>query len=638
MPEKLNVFEIEKIYKNLLDRSQDCIYLHDLEGNFLDANPAALELLGVTRDNLEKVNFGSLLDEKQIQKAMESLHNILEKGVDSEIREYELISKTGQSIYLETKGVLVYKEDKPYAIFGIARDVTHRIQTEAALRKSEEKYRFLIENATDGIIIIQDDVIKFVNSRIVDMTGFSKEAFINGHYVDFIITHNREAVINQFRELVKSRKRIKTIAFKSWHKNQKELIVQAKLVEIEWEERPASLVFLRDITAEKQYEARVMQTQKMEAIGTLSGGIAHDFNNILGAIVLNAEMALDDVKSNSDVAYSIQQILKSSQRAKKLVDQILTFSREAITEKKPIQFGIIIKETLKMLRSVIPTTIDITQYIPTDIGMVMADPAQLQQMVVNLINNAVDAMKESGGNLEITLDQVYVEEIPPGFDAEPGDYIQLKIKDTGKGILPKNLKRIFDPFFTTRKSENRTGLGLSVVHGIVSVNNGFISVENVKGKGTVFTVCFPRVEEMEKPMEKKKKGQAAASGKILFVDDEPALIDAGNRMLQRLGHEVVTAESGMAALELFQADPETFDLVITDTTMPNMTGIELSKEILAIRPDIPIIVCTGFSELISSEKALEIGIQDYIMKPFVRQEISDAIQKALGKKIQKIRK
>jgi PAS domain S-box-containing protein len=632
MSEKFNVFEIEKTYKNFLDRSQDCIYLHDLEGNFLDANPAALELIGVTKDDLETVNFATLLDEKQIPKAMESLRNILEKGADSEIREYKLISRTGQTVYVETKGVLVHKEDKPYAIFGIARDITHRRQTETALRKSEEKYRFLIENATDGIIIIQDDVIKFVNSRIVDMTGFPKEAFMNGHFVDFIITNNRETVIKQFRELVKSQKKIKTIAFKSWHKNEKELIVQAKLVEIEWEERPASLVFLRDITSEKQYEARVMQTQKMEAIGTLSGGIAHDFNNILGAIVLNAEMALEDVKPDTDVAYSIQQILKSSQRAKKLVDQILTFSREAITEKKPLEFGIVIKETLKMLRSVIPTTIDITQYIPADIGMVMADPAQLQQMVVNLINNAVDAMKESGGTLEIRLEQVHVEEIPPGFDAEPGNYIQLTIKDTGKGISKKNLKRIFDPFFTTRKSENRTGLGLSVVHGIVSVNNGFIRAENAKGKGTLFTICFPRVEEMEKPMEKKKTSQSSASGKILFVDDEPALIDAGKRMLQRLGHEVLTAESGMAAHELFQADPEMFDLVITDTTMPNMTGIELSKELLAIRPEIPIIMCTGFSELISSEKASEMGIQDYIMKPFVRQEISDAIQKALKKK------
>ncbi len=632
MTGKFNVFEMEEIYKNLLDRSEDCIYLHDLEGNFLDANPAALRLFGVEKDDLKTVNFASLLDEKQSIKALESVRSILEKGVDSEVREYELISGAGHSIFVETKGVLVYREDKPYAIFGIARDITHRRQTETALRKSEEKYRFLIENATDGIIIIQDDVIKFANSRIVDMTGFSKETFINGHFVDFIITDNREAVIKQFRELVRNQKRIKTIAFKSWHKNEKELIAQAKLVEIEWEERPASLVFLRDITSEKQYEARVMQTQKMEAIGTLSGGIAHDFNNILGAIVLNAEMALDDVKPNSDVAYSIQQILKSSQRAKKLVDQILTFSREAITEKKPLEFGIIIKETLKMLRSVIPVTIDITQYIPTDIGMVMADPAQLQQMVVNLINNAVDAMKESGGNLEITLEQVHVEEIPPGFDAEPGNYIQLKIKDTGKGILQKNLKRIFDPFFTTRKSENRTGLGLSVVHGIVSVNNGFIRAENVKGKGSLFTVCFPRVEEMEQPMEKKRTVHASASGRILFVDDEPALIDAGKRMFQRLGHEVVAAESGMAALELFQADPAMFDLVITDTTMPNMTGIELSNELLAIRPDIPIIVCTGFSELISSEKASEIGIQAYIMKPFIRQEISEAIQKVLEKK------
>jgi PAS domain S-box-containing protein len=632
MPEQFNDLTIEQIYKTVLDQSQDCIYLHDLEGNFLDANPAALELLGLTKEDLTSVNFSSLVGENQKKRAVTAVNDIIEKGFDSGVAEYELISKTGQSVYLETKGVLVYQDGKPYAIFGIARDITHRRNTEAALRKSEEKYRFLIENATDGIVIVQDEVVKFANSRMVDMTGFSTEEFVNEHFAKFVFTENREEMLIQFRELVRSNKPIKTIAFKGIHKNEKELIIKAKIVEIEWEEKPAILVFLGDITSEKKYEARVMQTQKMEAIGTLSGGIAHDFNNILGAIVLNAEMALDDVEPDTEVEYSIQQILKSSHRARKLVDQILTFSREAITEKKPLEFGIIIKETLKMLRSVIPVTINITQYVPTDIGMVMADPAQLQQMVVNMINNAVDAMKESGGELEILLEKIYVEEPPPGYDVDPGDYIQLKIKDTGKGIRQKNLKRIFDPFFTTRKLENRTGLGLSVVQGIVAVNNGFITVENPEGGGTVFTISFPKVEDREVFVERDDADHIAGNERILFVDDESALIDAGTRLLQRLGYKVVTAESGMVAHELFLADPEKFDLVITDTTMPVMTGIELSQKLFAIRPDIPIIVCTGFSELISPEKASEIGIQAYIMKPFVRKEISDTIRKVLAKK------
>lgn len=631
MPGKCNELTIETSYKNLLDRSHDCIYLHDLKGNFLDANPAALNMMGVTRDQLVTMNFSSLLKEEQIDRALKAIGEILEKGYESGVTEYELVTQNGQAVHMETKGILISRDEKPCAILGIARDITHRRQTEAALRKSEEKYRFLIENATDGIIIVQDDVIQFANSRIVEMTGYSQGEIVNGHFADFILTDNREEVIRYFRELIRSHKTIKTTVFKSRHKNEKEIIVQAKIVEIEWEDKSASLVFLRDITAEKQYETRVMQTQKMEAIGTLSGGIAHDFNNILGAIVLNAEMALDDVEQDTEAEYSIQQILTSSQRAKRLVDQILTFSREAITEKKPLEFGIIIKETLKMIRSVIPATINITQYIPTDIGMVMADPAQLQQMMVNLINNAVDAMKETGGDLEITLEKIDVEESPAGFDVEPGEYIQLRIKDTGKGIRPKNLKRIFDPFFTTRKSENRTGLGLSVVHGIVSVNNGFIKVNNREGVGTVFSVCFPRVKEMEMPVKQDMTDELAGTGKILFVDDEPALIDAGMRLLQRLGYEVVTAESGMEAHELFCRNPESFDLVITDTTMPNMTGIELSRELLAVRPDIPIIVCSGFSELISAEIASEMGIQAYIMKPFIRQEMADTIRKVLSK-------
>ncbi len=323
--------------------------------------------------------------------------------------------------------------------------------------------------------------------------------------------------------------------------------------------------------------------------------------------------------------------MKSSYRAKKLVDQILTFSREAIAERQPLEFGITIKETLKMLRSVIPATISINQYIPADLGMVMADPAQLQQMVVNLINNAVDAMKEKGGELEIRLESISVKEPPHGFDCKPGEYIQLKIGDSGQGIPDKNFERIFDPFFTTRKTRNRTGLGLSVVHGIVAINKGFITVENRKGRGIVFTIASPKVKEKSASSGKEKPVRKSDGEKILFVDDETALIDVGKRILERIGYKVVTAKSGSEALALFSANPMQFDVVITDTTMPNMTGIELSEELLSIRPDISIIVCTGYSELISPEKAKQIGIKKYIMKPFEKSDIAETIRKVLEK-------
>jgi len=631
MKGKLSKSEVEQMYRTLFERSMDCIYLHDLEGNFLDVNPVGLDLLEYTRAEFLSKNFISFIGKKQREKALGNRKEIIKNGYQKNVTEYHLVSKSGRSIYIETRGVLIHRKGEPYAILGIARDVTNRKITEEALRNSEEQYRFLIENATNGIIIIQDESIKFINSRMAKISGYSKKELIDHPFTDFFAPEKRDSLLKQLRKFARNEKAIKSFPYKGVNKAGETVIVQTKVVEVEWEAKPAILIFLRDVTAEKKYEARVMQTQKMEAIGTLSGGIAHDFNNILGAIVLNAEMAIDDVEEGSEVRYSLDQILTSSYRAKKLVDQILTFSREAVVERKPLEFGLIIKETLKMLRSVIPSTISINQYIPADMGMVMADPAQLQQMVVNLINNAVDAMKKKGGELEIRLESISVKEPPHGFDCKPGKYIQLKIGDTGQGILDKNFKRIFDPFFTTRKTENRTGLGLSVVHGIVTLNKGFFSIDKRKAGGTVFEIAFPKVKEKRVPSGKEKPVRRSEGEKILLVDDEPDLIDAGKRVLERLDYKVITANSGAEALTLFSENPMQFDVVITDTTMPNMTGIELSKELLNIRPDIPIIVCTGYSELISHEKAKKFGIKKYIMKPFVKRDIAETIWKVLKK-------
>ncbi len=627
---KLSKSEVEQMYRTLFESSMDCVCLHDLDGNFLDINPAGLDLLGYTRTEFLSKSFISLIDKKQRKKALGCRKEIVEKGYQKSVTEYHLVSKSGKSVTIEARGVLIHRKGKPFAILGIARDVTHRKKIEEALRRSEEKYRFLIESAIDGIMIIQDEMIRFVNSRVVQISGYSKEELINHRVTDFVAPERRNAFLKQVGKLAGRKKAVKSFPYKGTDKEGADVIVQTRIVAIEWEEKPAILVFLRDITTEKKYEARVIQTQKMEAVGTLSGGIAHDFNNILGAIMLNAEMALDDVEEGSEAGYSLDQILNSSYRAKKLVDQILTFSREEMNERNPLEFGLVIKETLKMLRSVIPATIRINQYIPSDIGMVMADPAQLQQMIVNLINNAVDAMKEIGGELDIRLESISVKEPPPGSDCKPGEYLQLTVGDTGPGIPDKNLERIFDPFFTTRKTRSRTGLGLSVARGIVAINKGFVIVDNRKEGGTVFTIAFPKVKEKRISSGKKKQVFNSGGEKILFVDDETALIDAGRRILERLGYEVVTAQSGAEALALFSTNPMQFDVVITDTTMPNMTGIELSKEVLRIRPDIPIVVCTGYSELISSEKAKQLGIQKVVMKPFVKRDIAETIQKVLG--------
>jgi CheY-like chemotaxis protein len=371
----------------------------------------------------------------------------------------------------------------------------------------------------------------------------------------------------------------------------------------------------------------------MESIGTLAGGIAHDFNNILGSIVLNSEMALEDIPENNDAKYLLEQVLYNSQRAKDLVKHILTFSRLEEVARKPLKISIVVKESLKMLRAMIPSTIVIRQSLLSDAATIMADPTQIQQLVANLCANSFHAMKEKGGTLDVELKNVKIDEGSSYTDLKAGSYVKLTVKDSGYGIAPENKTRIFDPFFTTKQPGEGTGLGLSVVHGIVISNEGAIKVDSEQNKGTTFHVLFPIIKDTIIPFHESDRSLPTGNERILFVDDEETLVDSCRRMLERIGYTVVASNNGAEALELFQSNPDNFDLVITDTTMPNMTGVKLSEELLKICPDIPIIICTGHSDLITQKKLDTIGIREYVMKPFGMREMAETIRKVLDNKL-----
>ncbi|MDQ1271022.1 MAG: Histidine kinase [Thermodesulfobacteriota bacterium] len=404
------------------------------------------------------------------------------------------------------------------------------------------------------------------------------------------------------------------------------------------------IVSLTDITEQKlaaieneQLHKKLAQAQKMEAIGSLAGGIAHDFNNILGAIIGYTELAKMDKIDSKEIGKHLNKVLIAADRAKNLVHQILTFSRQTEQKIRPLKVEPIIKEVLQLLRASLPSTIEIQSDINNK-SLIMGDPTQIHQVILNLCTNAGHAMQENGGTLYVGLTN---EKLGPNFtsnipDASTDDYVKIEVKDTGHGIPPELIERLFEPFFTTKGPGEGTGMGLAVVHGIVKSMKGEIIVESVLGKGSAFSVYLPVVQDMAKTDEPKENALAKGRGHILFVDDEPSMVDIGELILTQLGYHVTIRTSGIEALEAFKSNPDKFDLVLTDMTMPRMTGEKLAKEILSIRKEIPIIICTGFSSAMTEEKALEIGVKGLLMKPFIFSELAGVIHNVLKKELSNV--
>ncbi len=401
---------------------------------------------------------------------------------------------------------------------------------------------------------------------------------------------------------------------------------------IEWiDGRIVRLQIATDITDLKKMEERVRQSQKMESIGNLAGGIAHDFNNILFPIVGMAELLLEDLPPDSPERESVMEIIKAGRRGSELVKQILAFSRRTGQRKIPVRMQQIVKEALVLARSTIPSDIEISRQIQHDCGLVMADPTQVHQIVMNLITNAFHAVEPSGGAIHVELKQVELAgDDAGGSELKPGPYVRLSVSDDGCGIDPEAVDKIFDPYFTTKEQGKGTGLGLSVVYGIVKEHGGGIRVSSRIGKGSAFRVHLPL---SEKPAQEQaaEKAEVHPTGdeRILLVDDEEAIVRLEARILERLGYRVTVCTGSIEALALCRSDPDAFDLVVTDMTMPGMTGSRMAEEMMAVRPDIPVIVCTGFSERMNKEKAEAMGIKGFLMKPVVKAEMAGTIRSVL---------
>ena len=633
-------------FQDIMEFLPDATFVVDREGRVIAWNRAMEEMTGVGKgDIVGQGDYAYAIPFYGHRRPM--LVDLVKKDAPSDSAGYDLLEKKGQDRYAEVylpdlnqgRGAYIWaaasplldREGRVVGAIESIRDVTDR-------KLMEEKHDLLaaaVENALDTVLVVDTEGrIRYVNPAFEGI-GYQKSEVIGRNLGDFV---QEEAPDNFTVRLLETMAGRTTWSGRviGHHKNGGRLELEAAMSPIKDKRgRIAGYVAVaRDITRETKLERQLRQAQKMEAIGTLAGGIAHDFNNILSSVMGYSELARRSLPEDSPARQDLGEVMDAAHRAKELVKQILVFSREGEQKPRPLHVGAIVKEALKLLRPSLPSSIEIRVLATARNDVVMADPTKIHQVLINLCTNAAHAMREHGGVLEVSLTEVELgrPEVSAYPDLVPGPYLRLTVADNGHGMEPEIVERVFDPFFTTKGRGEGTGMGLAMVHGIVRRHGGVVVVDSEPGRGTTCHIHLPRLDMPVDSEDESTEIPPHGHERILFVDDEEPVVEIWERSLTDLGYKVTALTDSLKAFELFQAAPESFDLVITDQTMPGMTGAELARKIMELRSDLPVILCTGFSEVMGPKEAKSLGIREFLMKPVYHQSMAEVIRKVLDNK------
>jgi PAS domain S-box-containing protein len=626
------VLDSRRRLAGVLDAVGEAIIVANMKGVIVQANREALRVWGYAPEEL----IGSDLRILMPPEYREAHQRGLERHVSTDVSHIigRRLDMQGQrkdkSVFPLELFITETKVGEGSLFIAAARDVTEKKRAE------EERARLVtaITQAAESIIIT--DVrgnIQYVNPAFEKITGYAREEVV-GHNPNVLKSGRQDDAF--YKDLWDTISKGRTWNGKFINKKKSGDLFEEEAsitpVRSPSGEIISYIAMKRDITQETTIERQMRKTQKLEAIGSLAGGIAHDFNNLLTPIIGYTEMAIAELRDRYEVVESLQEVLKASGRAKDIVKQILAFGCENSGDRSPVMIHQAVKETLKLARVSIPSTVEIVEELDTSSGSVLADLAQISQVVMNLCINAAYAMREKGGRMTVSV-MMFIVDTDSRWDhlgLTPGKYVRITVSDTGAGMDEKTLERIFEPFFTTKPPGEGTGLGLSVIHGIVKSHGGDVSVYSSLGNGSTFNVYLPRTEQAVMEKEEQDNPLPGGTGSILLVDDEMSILSMSGKLLKQLGYKVTAMNLPMEAVELFRKSPDSFDAIVTDQTMPKMTGVELAAEIIKIRPGTPVALCTGFSDSLTKDKAREMGISEFVMKPFGTRELAEAMSRLTG--------